>query len=115
MKLSAILEPLVAAGATHDEIMEVVLSYEQDRAGTIARFCPPGQRLSGRQWDKARARILERDGYQCAYCGDYGDTVDHVEPIVRGGSNDDANLVACCSYCNGSKGAKPLAEWRATH
>ena len=32
-----------------------------------------------------------------------------------GGSNDDDNLVACCRYCNTSKGAKPLGEWRAHH
>lgn len=115
MKLSALIAPLMAAKAPHDQIMAVIVAYEADKAATIASFCPPGQRLRARQWDKVRARILERDGYQCAYCGDYGDTVDHVEPIVRGGSNDDANLVACCSYCNGSKGAKPLAEWRATH
>lgn len=112
MKLSALLAPLIAAQAPHETIMQVILAYEADRAGTIAAFCPPGQRLRARQWDKVRARVLERDGYQCAYCGSYADTVDHVEPIVRGGSNDDDNLAACCSFCNGSKGAKTVTEWR---
>lgn len=115
MKLSALLEPLVAAKAPLDQIMALVLAYENDKAALLASLVPPGQRLSSRQWMKVRARILVRDECLCRYCGDYADTVDHVLPIVRGGSNDDANLVACCRYCNTSKGAKPVDEWRARH
>jgi 5-methylcytosine-specific restriction endonuclease McrA len=115
VKLSALIGPLLDAKADHELIRRTLLAYEADPAGTIAAFCPPGQRLRARQWDKVRGRILERDGYLCAYCGDYGDTVDHIQPIASGGSNDDANLVACCSFCNGSKGAKSLTEWRHTH
>lgn len=33
-------------------------------------------------------------------------TVDHVKPVVRGGTNDPDNLVPCCRRCNSSKGAK---------
>lgn len=115
MRLSAILAPLIAAKAPHDQIMAVVLAYENDKAALIASLVPPGQRLSSRQWMKVRARILDRDGCQCRYCGDWADTVDHVLPIASGGSNDDTNLVACCRYCNTSKGAKPVDEWRAVH
>ena len=56
--------------------------------------------------------ILERDGFLCRYCGGPANTVDHVVPVERGGSHDPLNLVAACSRCNESKGAKTLQEWR---
>ena len=115
MKLSALLAPLLDAKVDHELILAVVLEYENDKAGLIARLCPPGVRLRARQWAKVRARILTRDECSCHYCGAWADEVDHVQPIALGGSNDDANLVACCSYCNRSKGAKTIEEWRVTH
>jgi hypothetical protein len=111
MKLSALLAPLIAAKAPHDQIMAVVMAFE----AAPRSFDPlPVGRMRSRQWMATRILILERDDYTCAYCGEEADEVDHVEPLVLGGSNDVANLVACCSYCNRSKGAKPLNEWRAT-
>lgn len=54
-------------------------------------------------WNAIRHRILKRDGAMCAYCGSLARTVDHVVPRSRGGSHDDANLVACCWLCNSRK------------
>lgn len=55
-------------------------------------------------------RILERDEYVCRYCRrEYPDVivgVDHVIPVVIGGSNDPSNLVACCDDCQREKGDK---------
>jgi len=112
MKLSAILAPMVAARVPHEVLLETVRAYEDNRAALIAALVPPGQRLRSRQWLKIRARVLERDNCTCTYCGAWAGTVDHVVPIALGGSNDDSNLAACCAYCNRSKGAKPLTEWR---
>lgn len=72
-----------------------------------------GKRLPSREWQALRLRILERDGYVCAYCGDKADCVDHIDPIANGGGNSETNLAACCRLCNSSKGAKTLSEWRA--
>lgn len=62
-----------------------------------------------------RARIFERDGGSCAYCGAELTTatmhVDHVIPVSRGGGNNDSNLVASCRPCNLSKGARTAEEW----
>ncbi len=112
MKLSALLAPLIAAKADHSIIEQMVLAYEDDRTTMISSLVPPGLRLSSRQWGKVRARILERDECLCAYCGGAAATVDHVTPISLSGSNTDDNLVACCDYCNRSKGARPLADWK---
>ena len=57
-----------------------------------------------RAWSKIRQRILIRDGYCCQYCGDENaNTVDHVIPISKGGTDEPENLVAACSRCNYSK------------
>lgn len=37
--------------------------------------------------------------------------VDHVIPLIRGGSNSADNLVCACPRCNLSKGSKTLREW----
>lgn len=58
-----------------------------------------------------RERILERDGFRCAYCGDVAPeeflTLDHVEPRMRGGDRSEGNLVAACRACNARKGSLP--------
>jgi 5-methylcytosine-specific restriction endonuclease McrA len=38
-------------------------------------------------------------------------TIDHVIPISRGGAHIPDNLVACCAYCNSSRGSKLISEW----
>jgi len=40
--------------------------------------------------------------------------VDHILPRSRGGTDHPDNLQLLCSGCNRSKGAKTMAEWRAT-
>lgn len=57
------------------------------------------------EWKKQRQRVLKRDGYICAYCGQDATEVDHVIPRARGGGHDLDNLVACCKPCNSRKGA----------
>jgi 5-methylcytosine-specific restriction endonuclease McrA len=75
----------------------------------------------GRGWSKQRQRILNRDGWLCAWCGiDLRQTgvrasVDHVVSIVEGTRrgwttrelNDDTNLVASCRSCNSSRSHRP--------
>lgn len=49
---------------------------------------------------------------KCAYCGiNKSNTIDHVIPLSREGSNDIGNLIAVCVSCNSEKGAKTLSEW----
>lgn len=67
-------------------------------------------------WREARAIVWDNsDGY-CYHCGvaihpirDF--EVDHLHPRSKGGDNEITNLVASCSRCNRSKGAKPVDEW----
>lgn len=47
--------------------------------------------------------VRQRDNYTCAYCGKFGNTVDHIFPASRGGQNTWGNLVTACKRCNGFK------------
>jgi 5-methylcytosine-specific restriction endonuclease McrA len=59
---------------------------------------------------KTRFDVLQRDGFCCVYCGQKPPSVelhvDHVVPVVRGGSNDISNLVSSCAECNRGKGKR---------
>lgn len=62
-----------------------------------------------------RRRLAERDGDECFYCGDPSPaTVDHVVPVVMGGTTSDENLVLSCRACNEAKGSLPLDRWLPT-
>ena len=62
-----------------------------------------------------RARLMARWARQrkaCIYCGELATTVDHVVPLVRGGTNYEGNLAPCCKSCNSSKAGCMVVEWR---
>lgn len=53
---------------------------------------------------------------RCFYCGItlYFDWhLDHMQPISRGGTNEQSNLACACPFCNLSKGSKTIAEWES--
>lgn len=83
----------------------------------------------GPVWDAQRRRVLERDGWTCAYCGrelidgaagKEGATVDHIEALALYGKNSnggarvyrDDELISACRGCNSSKGVKALTRTR---
>ena len=61
---------------------------------------------------KRRFEVLRRDGFRCVYCGAKASEselhVDHVVPVVHGGSNELSNLVTACIDCNLGKGKTRL-------
>lgn len=56
---------------------------------------------------RVRFEVLKRDGHRCRYCGATAEdeklTVDHVIPVVLGGSDDPSNLATACAPCNSGK------------
>lgn len=109
-------------------------------AGLLPRLCwvqspsdPGGWKLeatsvkrknAGKLQSVKRLKVLVRDGAfvrngiefaLCSYCYrmiPFNDTtLDHVEPVSRGGKNNLPNLTLSCSRCNRKKGEKSLLEF----
>lgn len=57
-----------------------------------------------------RDGILLRDKKRCGYCGDKANTIDHVLPRSRGGTDSWYNLIAACESCNGRKANRTPQE-----
>jgi 5-methylcytosine-specific restriction endonuclease McrA len=68
---------------------------------------------------RARARILDRYGRRCVYCGaefrPEDLTIDHVEPLRIGGDQSEGNLVTSCRPCNRDKGGEAAWRYLARH
>ena len=59
---------------------------------------------SRQSWRKTRTAMLEYNPY-CVVCGAPANTVDHIIPIRRGGTDDEDNLQSMCSVCHSRKTA----------
>ena len=69
---------------------------------------PRHQRVRRRRvWsDEERRAILDRDGWQCVYCGSRDELeIDHIVPFSRGGACSVENAAVLCRSCNARKGA----------
>lgn len=61
-----------------------------------------------------RNEIFERDGYKCHYCNKqltrFSATLDHIQPVSKGGDNSYDNLITACLHCNSERGNKPVMD-----
>lgn len=70
---------------------------------------PPPRMHRRDQWpepERTYAVILLAD--PCCYCGAPANSIDHIEPTVRGGAHSWENFTAACQRCNSRKGARPM-------
>lgn len=81
---------------------------------TNERRVRPTLRIKWPPW--VRPHLMRQSNNTCAYCGHRitarGLHVDHMVPVVRGGSNDINNLQAICRPCNKRKGQQTDEEFR---
>lgn len=57
------------------------------------------------KWQALRFMVFNRDGFSCQYCNKTSNElqIDHIKPIVEGGSDAIENLVTSCKDCNSGK------------
>ncbi len=64
-----------------------------------------------------RLKVFERDGYKCHYCSKqltrFSTTLDHIQPVSKGGDNSFHNLTTACLHCNSERGNKPIMDYAA--
>lgn len=61
-----------------------------------------------------REKVFERDQFKCHYCQKqltrFTATLDHIQPVSRGGDNSFSNLVTACLHCNSRRGNRPVMD-----
>ena len=64
---------------------------------------------------RRRARIKEQTtpvyNDPCVFCGKPSDTIEHIRPIVRGGTDHHTNMAPMCLSCNQSKNGSDLLQF----
>ena len=68
-------------------------------------FCP---KLRDRRW---RRSLHTFTGNSCIYCGKKSVSIDHIDPLSKGGLSMTNNCVPACLGCNGSKSDTEVFYW----
>jgi hypothetical protein len=68
-------------------------------------LCPKSH---DRRWRRSLHKLT---GHCCLYCGNPSQSIDHVEPLSRGGQSVTENCVPACLSCNGNKGDSEVLFW----
>lgn len=70
----------------------------------------PGKGINREEWQGIVAAALGL----CAYCNQRRKlTLDHIDPLARGGLHEPENAAAACNECNTRKYDRPLVVWLA--
>lgn len=70
------------------------------------------QKISQGRFSITAKEIKKIYASACIYCGAPATHIDHVVPLARGGRHCIGNLAPACAFCNLSKGAKFISEWK---
>jgi 5-methylcytosine-specific restriction endonuclease McrA len=93
----------------HQEIdLELAVTLVRERAAVPVNRHTIRRLFSNKDF---RRYILMRDKHTCHFCGEYGDTIDHLLPRAKGGHTTPDNCVCACIVCNQSKADRDLEEF----
>ncbi|GGF93002.1 HNH endonuclease [Paenibacillus abyssi] len=88
--------------------LETAVTLVREHAAVVVNRHTVRRLYSNRNF---RQYILTRDQYTCFFCGDYGDTIDHLLPRAKGGHTTPLNCVCACNLCNQSKADRSVDEF----
>jgi 5-methylcytosine-specific restriction endonuclease McrA/uncharacterized protein YutE (UPF0331/DUF86 family) len=88
-----------------------VFTSSNGKMNDMARMITSRRRIT----PQIRRAVFERDSFTCQYCGykGTGETLhlDHIKPMMLGGTDDIDNLATACPNCNMLKGARDLSDY----
>jgi hypothetical protein len=116
---------ITAAGDTnHDGSLykinlpdEIPLCLEKMKSQEISKNAPVNEakELDFYNIAENRLKVFERDSYKCHYCKKqltrFSATLDHIQPVSKGGDNSYNNLITACLHCNSERGNKPIMDF----
>uniref|UniRef100_UPI001D14FF16 HNH endonuclease n=1 Tax=Cohnella sp. REN36 TaxID=2887347 RepID=UPI001D14FF16 len=88
--------------------LEMAVTLVRERAAIVVNRHTIRRLYSNKDF---RSMILTRDRYTCYFCGEYGDTIDHLLPRSKGGHTTPDNCVCACHLCNQTKANRDLDEF----
>ena len=71
----------------------------------LDQLCP---KVNNKSWRNSLHKLTK---YQCIYCGEPSESLDHLHPISKGGKSITTNCVPCCLSCNGKKSDSEVLTW----
>jgi 5-methylcytosine-specific restriction endonuclease McrA len=62
---------------------------------------------------KIRQELIKENGRKCGYCFKKPKklTLDHIQPLSKGGADTKDNMMLCCESCNNIKSNMDIDEW----
>lgn len=94
---------------------EIPLCQERMRAALSTKSANPVDQATELDYYNVaenREKIFERDGFKCHYCRKqltrFTATLDHIQPVSRGGDNSLGNLMTACLHCNSRRGNRSV-------
>ncbi len=96
------------------EIRTISFTYKLPAVLRLRRYVPMVRKKNIIRF--SRTNIFVRDLFTCQYCGrkrqKHELTLDHVLPVVQGGTKSWENIVTACMQCNQKKGGRTPHEAR---
>lgn len=102
-------------------------AYRTSAAERLKRYAKTRVDLADGTLNAKKLKTLRDTAVECAYCGveltrldkslgfrKTDANIDHVTPLVLGGSHGISNIVVACAQCNWTKQTMTAGEWLAT-
>lgn len=69
--------------------------------------------FSKEEWRDCQRFFSDSKGKYCSYCGKHTEnmTIDHVIPVIKGGTHTKENILPSCSSCNSQKSSTDFLKW----
>lgn len=89
----------------YEKVNNSYLSYQKRLENEDSKERIEACRYTSR--DDVKSKVFELHGKICLRCGSIDNiTLDHINPVHKGGENSIENLQPLCNRCNSSKGIK---------